>query len=230
MGKDQDSNWFGVYTNLAAAQDWYVRNEDYNGGNVYIQTLAAGGLGDVYIMMGPTPNKVTKLYHSVVGKPVLTPKWALGWHQSRWGDAETGYLQNKVDLYKEHNLPLDVIWSDLDYQSDYRSFTYDLKHFGDLPKFIRELHEKDMYYIPVLDAGIAQRDRADYAAYDTGLKQNVFLKNADGSLFEGRLWANDAVFPDFFHENATTWWHGQLERFHDEIPFDGLWLDMNEES
>jgi lysosomal alpha-glucosidase len=60
--------------------------------------------------------------------------------------------------------------SHLDYQSNYRSFTYDLKHFGDLPKFINQLHENDMYYIPVLDAGIAQRDRADYAAYDSGLK------------------------------------------------------------
>ena len=31
-----------------------------------------------------------------------------------------------------------------------------------------------MYYIPVLDAGIAQRDRADYAAYDTGLTELRF--------------------------------------------------------
>ena len=45
---------------------------------------------------------------------------------------------------------------------------------------------------------------------------------------QGRVWANDAVFPDFFQANTTKWWESQLSRFHDEVGFDGIWLDMNE--
>jgi len=105
--------------------------------------VAAGGLGDIYIMLGKNPNKVTKLYHSIIGKPVLTPQWALGWHQSRWGNQNTDMLQENVDQYSKNNLPLDTIWSDIDYMANYRSFTYDKKHFGDLPHFVHKLHESN---------------------------------------------------------------------------------------
>jgi len=31
MGKGTDNNWFGVYTNLAAAQDWWIKNNAETG-------------------------------------------------------------------------------------------------------------------------------------------------------------------------------------------------------
>jgi alpha-glucosidase (family GH31 glycosyl hydrolase) len=46
---------------------------------------------------------------------------------------------------------------------DYRDFTYDEAHFENLSDFIDALHNKSMHYIPIIDAGIAQRD--DYEAY-----------------------------------------------------------------
>lgn len=139
-------------------------------------------------------------------------------------------LQENVDQYSKNNLPLDTVWSDIDYMANYRSFTYDKKHFGDLPHFVHKLHESNLHYIPIIDAGIAQRDSADYDAYNSGIKDGVFIKNQDGSLMQGRVWANDAVFPDFFQANTTKWWESQLSRFHDEVGFDGIWLDMNEAS
>ncbi|KAF1772377.1 Galactose mutarotase, N-terminal barrel [Phytophthora cactorum] len=40
-----------------------------------------------------------------------------------------------------------------------------------------------------------------------------------------------AVFVDFFHPEASHFWHEQLTKFHKYVmPFDGLWLDMNEPS
>lgn len=40
-----------------------------------------------------------------------------------------------------------------------------------------------------------------------------------------------AVFVDFFHPEASRFWHEQLAKFHKYVlPFDGLWLDMNEPS
>jgi alpha-glucosidase (family GH31 glycosyl hydrolase) len=42
---------------------------------------AAGGLGDLYFMMAAKPTDVAKMYQSaIVGTPVLTPQWALGWN------------------------------------------------------------------------------------------------------------------------------------------------------
>ena len=40
-----------------------------------------------------------------------------------------------------------------------------------------------------------------------------------------------AVYPDFFHPRASQWWTSEIMKFHiDLIPFNGLWIDMNEPS
>lgn len=79
MGAATDGTWFGVFANNAAAQDWRIKN-DATTGEVSISAMATGGAGDLRFMVGATPDAVTKLYHTVVGKPVVTPQWGLGWN------------------------------------------------------------------------------------------------------------------------------------------------------
>lgn len=67
-----------------------------------------GGIVDLYIMMGPDPNTVTQQYHKVVGMPVLTPQWALGWHQCRWGYMNIKELETVVQNFTDFGLPLDT--------------------------------------------------------------------------------------------------------------------------
>ena len=53
--------------------------------------------------------------------------------------------------------------------------------------------------------------------------------NGSNEPFQGRVWPNDAVFPDFFHPNTSAWWGNELTQFQQKLVwFDGLWLDMNE--
>jgi len=85
-----------------------------------------------------------------------------------------------------------------------------------------------MKFVPIIDAGISYRPNSDYPAFDEGVKQNVFLKDQKGDLAYGKVWPNEAVFPDFSHPNASTYWVDQLQKFQKIIEFDGLWQDMNE--
>lgn len=76
--------------------------------------------------MGDTADDVIRLYHErVVGNPVLSPQWALGWGQSRRGLKNTAELQAVIEGYKKYGLPLDMVFSDIDYMDNYRIFTYD---------------------------------------------------------------------------------------------------------
>jgi alpha-glucosidase (family GH31 glycosyl hydrolase) len=44
-----------------------------------------------------------------------------------------------------------------------------------------------------------------------------------------QVWPGEAVYPDYLAApKVDTWIKAQLQRFYDEVPFDGLWLDMNE--
>ena len=47
---------------------------------------------------------------------------------------------------------------------------------------------------------------------------------------ELQVWPGAVHFPDFASMHAGAWWQQQLATLHGSLPFDGLWLDMNEVS
>jgi alpha-glucosidase (family GH31 glycosyl hydrolase) len=85
----------------------------------------------------------------------------------------------------------------------YRDFTYDPIDFEKLPEFIDNLHKKNMHYIPILDAGIAQRLDDSYEAYTDGASKDIFVKTGDGSeILTVEVWPAESAFPDFFNPDA----------------------------
>ena len=50
-----------------------------------VQSVAIGGIADIYLMMGATPDYVMTKYYTLIGNPVLIPQWGLGWNQCRYG-------------------------------------------------------------------------------------------------------------------------------------------------
>ena len=92
MYKHKSNQWVGIIYNLAAAQDWWIKNDPVNG-KIKIQTVAVGGIVDMYIMMGSTPDQVITKYMTLIGNPVLVPQWSLGWSQSRYGYRSTEVLK-----------------------------------------------------------------------------------------------------------------------------------------
>lgn len=84
MYKHSQNSWMGVYHNLGQAQDWWVTN-DYKSGNVSISQISTGGYGDIYLFLNAqSPESIIAKYFNLVGTPVLTPQWALGWNQCKW--------------------------------------------------------------------------------------------------------------------------------------------------
>ena len=74
-------------------------------------------------------------------KPRLPPFWALGWMQGSKGWTEQLMVEEVVNKYAIHNMPLDTILLDIPYMDEKLDFTVDLKKFPDLPDFINRLHQ-----------------------------------------------------------------------------------------
>ena len=81
--------------------------------------------------------------------------------------------------------------------------------------------------VAILDPGV-KVDR-NYAAYQSGLRENVFVKKPDGKPFVGTVWPGDAAFPDFTDEHARDWWAKQISEIA-SVGLGGIWNDMNEPS
>lgn len=65
-------------------------------------------------------------------------------------------LQDVVDNYRKFDIPLENVWTDIDYMFQYRDFVNDPNTFPyDLgEKFIAGLTANHQHYIPIVDSAI----------------------------------------------------------------------------
>lgn len=66
-----------------------------------------------------------------------------------------------------------------------------------------------------------------YGTYNRGMQADVFIKQANIS-YQGVVWPGNVYYPDFFNPATGAFWSNEISTFHKILPFDGLWLDMNE--
>ncbi|KAF3936925.1 Alpha-glucosidase [Dactylella cylindrospora] len=219
----------GVYSRNFHGQDILVRESE-------ITWRTIGGSIDLYFFAGPSPSAVTKAYVTEIGKPAMQQYWVLGFHQCRWGYANISDLDEVVKNYQKFQIPLDTIWSDIDYMDQYRDWTLDENTHPqkEFKAWLDDLHKQHLHWIPIVDAAIyipnPSNESEKYPSYDRGHELDVFLKNPDGSEYIGAVWPGYTVFPDWSAPNIQEWWDTEYILWYKDVPFDGLWLDMNEVS
>ena len=134
-----------------------------------------------------------------------------------------------VDQFDAHELPLDVLWSDIDYMENKKLFTLDQAHFpaAEMRRLVESLHDDGRRYVVIVDPGV--RIESDYGSFERGLRDNVFINDPSGTTpVVGKVWPGLVHFVDWAHPNASLYWAAEVQRFHDAVAFDGLWIDMNE--
>jgi alpha-glucosidase (family GH31 glycosyl hydrolase) len=204
-----------------------AQNIQLNSHTVTYRTI--GGVLDFYIFVGPNPENVVKQYQQLIGNPFMPPVWGLGWHQSRYGYKSLNVTRNVWEQYRKHGIPLDVMWNDIDYMQDYKLYTWDKVQYPvpDVQKFVKQLHDNDQKYVVIVDPGV--KLEKDYHCYEEGLKRNVYIQKGDGTgAIVNKVWPGFTVFPDFTLNRTQTYWTDMIKQFIDEVPVDGLWIDMNE--
>ncbi|XP_035824593.1 sucrase-isomaltase, intestinal [Aplysia californica] len=190
-----------------------------------------GGVLDFFLVLGPEPESVVSQYSDVIGRPYLPPFWSMGFHLCRYGYNGSKALAQVIKRNRDAHMPYDVQWNDIDYMANHLDWTYDPVHYNTLPAIVKDLHDNNQRYIIMADPAISSSQPAGtYPPFDDGKELDVFVKNSSGEILIGRVWPGLTAFPDFFHPNAYTYWLKQATGFHSKIPFDGLWIDMNEPS
>lgn len=190
-----------------------------------------GGILDMYVFLGPDPQSVVRQYLDVVGYPAMPPYWGLGFHLCRWGYTSTNSTRQAVQNMTSAGFPLDVQWNDLDYMDARRDFTFNQDGFRDLPAMVQELHDSGRRYVMLVDPAISSSGPpGSYRPYDEGLRRGVFITNGTGEPLVGEVWPGPCVFPDFSNPETRDWWQDMVAEFHAQVPFDGMWIDMNEPS
>jgi alpha-glucosidase len=217
-----------VYLGLHREGSYLVFYENTHSGNVTFSDVAEvsfeGGALRYYLSAG-NPAKVLERYTELTGRPPLPPRWAFGYHQSRWGYETEQAVRETAQGFQDYDLPLSAIHLDIDCKDNFRSFTIDPDRFPKLREFNQELAEKGVRLITIVNPGVKADRNSDL--FEEGRAQEVFCTYPNGKLVLAPVWPGMCAFPDFTNPLARHWWSRQYEYLLD-LGVTGFWHDMNE--
>ena len=180
---------------------------------------------DLYIITADSLIDIVKEFRSLIGKSYLPPLWAFGYGQSRWGYVKEEDIRKCADTYRDAQIPLDMLYLDIDYMDSFKDFSVHPERFPDLKAFAAEMKERGIRLIPIIDAAVKKEE--GYDVYDEGHEKGYFCKDADGGDFVVGVWPGKSVLPDFLNPEAAKWFGMRYQALTD-MGIEGFWNDMNE--
>lgn len=168
---------------------------------------------------------IVRQFRHIIGKSYIPPRWAFGYQQCRWSYMSADEVSEVVDNYRKRNIPIDAVYLDIDYMERYKDFTVNNETFPEFAGFVKEMHDKHIHLVPIIDAGVKIED--GYDTYEEGKRKGYFCKEADGGDFVAGVWPGRVHFPDVLNADARKWFgHGYKVLL--DAGIDGFWNDMNE--
>lgn len=187
---------------------------------------AIGGQIQYYFIPGENIKEVVKNYTALTGRMEMPPLWSLGYQQCRFSYFSQEEVRELVKTFEEKDIPLDVVYLDIDYMDGFRVMTFKTPNFDDAAGLISDLKEKGIRTITIIDPGVKVDE--EYDVFKRGKEGNHFTKKLDGEMFIGAVWPGNSAFPDFSNKDCREWWKSELKKFISEHGMDGIWNDMNE--
>lgn len=128
-----------------------------------------------YIIAGENTQEVIGLYTSLVGRPWLKPRYALGYGQGAYGYDTRKKVEDCVREYRENDFPIDTLHIDVDLQYRYCTFTVDTSSFPDPKDMFTKLKGQGVKcctnITPVINS------RVEYPVHKELLEKEFYVKD-----------------------------------------------------
>ena len=191
---------------------------------------------DVYLFAGPAPKDVLSAYTALTGRTPLPPRWALGYHQSRYSYMSEREVRELVRRFEGERFPVDAVWLDIHFQEGFAPFRIDRRAFPRFEAMVKDLAAARVRTVVIADPHIQVKPGTE--PFDSGERGDHFILDPeewgpDGAPrpgappFEGTVWPGLSVFPEFTLARTRAWWGGLFRDFVD-AGVAGFWNDMNE--
>ena len=168
---------------------------------------------------------IIKDYTWLTGRMEMPPLWSLGYQQCRWSYMSAQEILDIAQTFRNHNIPADVMYCDIDYMDGFKIFTWNNETFPNPKAFIAKLKSMNFRLVTIVDPGIKIEE--GYKEYDEGVDKNYFATYPNGEKYVADVWPGRCYFPDFFRQDVREWW-GKSFTALIEPGVEGFWNDMNE--
>ncbi|XP_064409152.1 neutral alpha-glucosidase AB, partial [Latimeria chalumnae] len=195
-----------------------------------VRWMSESGIIDVFVLLGPSPSQVFSQYASLTGTQAFPPLFSLAYHQCRWNYNNEDDVLSVDAGFDEHDIPVDVIWLDIEHADGKRYFTWDPNKFPNPKDMLEKLAVKKRKLVTIVDPHI--KVDSGYKIHNEIRSKDFYIKTKDGSDYEGWCWPGSAGYPDFTRPEMRSWWASMFAHDQYEGSTENLysWNDMNEPS
>ena len=179
-----------------------------------------------YFMFGKDYKELIGQYVALTGKPIMPPRWALGFAQSR------GLLTNEkltyeiANGYRQRGIPCDIIYQDIGWTQYLQDFEWRKGNYDNPRKMLADLKAMGFKVIVSQDPVISQAnkhqweeaDRLGYLVKDTTTNQSYDMPWP---------WGGNCGVVDFTLPEVADWWGAYQQKAIDD-GVAGFWTDMGE--
>ena len=129
---------------LNAAETWIDVRKSSNGVLSSLKNLVSSsqprvdthwmsetGIIDAFVLLGPKPKDVSRQYMALTGPTPLPPEFSIAYHQCRWNYNDQKDVVTVSAKFDEHDIPMDIMWLDIEHTDGKKYFTWDSRKFPD---------------------------------------------------------------------------------------------------
>merc|ERR1719515_651950 len=136
------------------------------GGDQQVDTfwMFESGIVDLFVMLGPGPKDVSRQYGLLTGNTPLPPEFSIAYHQCRWNYNDQDDVNTVARKFDEHDIPMDVMWLDIEHTDGKKYFTWDARFFPSPEKMMEKFSAKRRKVVTIVDPHI--KSEPGYRVYD----------------------------------------------------------------
>ncbi len=220
------------YDNLAPTTFDMGREIDAYYGNFRYYQADDGDL-DYYLIYGPSIVEVVEKFSKLIGRPVLPPRWSLGYLGSTMSYTEADDAQEQlkkfVDLCAEHNIPCDGFHLSSGYSMSNEGkryvFEWNYHRVPEPKKMSAHFAQAGMH----LAANIKPCLLTSHPRYGQVKARGAFVRQAESDEpLVTMFWGGEGSYLDFTNPAGFDWWKARVR---DALLTNGVactWNDNNE--
>lgn len=192
----------------------------------YYSFEAPGGEMVYYFIFGRDYKEIIGQYTRLTGKPIMPPKWAFGFSQSRGLLTREDLSREIAKGYRDRNIPCDIIYQDIGWTQHLQDFEWRKGNYEDPKGMLADLAERGFKVIVSQDPVISQANERQWQEADSLGYFTVDVR--DGKTYDMPWpWGGNCGVVDFTKPGVADWWGAyQQKPLADGVK--GFWTDMGE--
>jgi len=185
-----------------------------------------GGEMVYYFLFGPTYKEIISRYIQLTGKPIMPPKWALGFSQSRGLLTNEKLTRDIAAGFRERNIPCDIIYQDIGWTEHLQDFEWRDEKYEDPTQMLSDLKEQGFKVIVSQDPVISQSNTRQWEEADS-LGYFATDVRTEETYDMPWPWGGNCGVVDFTNPEVADWWGEYQQKVIDD-GVRGFWTDMGE--